>query len=194
MRTIVWDVDDVLNNLMGAWFEDWAASKKESPPLPFEGLADNPPHDLLGISRAEYIESLDAFRLCGKAAKLQPQPDVHEWFSRYGGKCRNVALTAVPLRAAHVSAEWVMRHFGRWIRSFNVVPSQRRGDDAENAHVSKSDFLRWWGKGDILVDDSEENVTEARALGMRAVLFPRPWNRSSLTIGDTLEELAKLVV
>ncbi|MDR3567260.1 MAG: hypothetical protein P4L43_04455 [Syntrophobacteraceae bacterium] len=192
MKTIVWDVDDVLNDLMGAWLADWTKANTASRPLPYEGLSTNPAHELLGISRAEYLESLDTFRLCGKAAKLTPQPEVYEWFARFGNTCRNVALTAVPLSAAHVSADWVMRNFGKWIRSYNVAPSSRAGDGEEILGETKSEFLLWWGKADVLVDDSEENVAGARALGMAAVLFPRPWNRSLLTIEDALDELSKL--
>jgi hypothetical protein len=193
MKVIVWDVDDVLNDLMGAWLGDWTEAGSGVAGTAYEKLTDNPPHDLLGISRAAYLESLDAFRLGGKAAGLAPEPEVHEWFCRQGQTCRHVALTAVPLRTAHVSAEWVMRNFGRWIRSFNVAPSARPGDGAQGSRETKADFLRWWGKGDILVDDREENIAGARSMGMCGVLFPRPWNHCSRTIRETLEELTGLI-
>ena len=193
MQVIVWDVDDVLNNLMGAWLDDFTASNSKTAPFRYEDLSRNPPNDLLGMSREEYLVSLDAFRLSGKAAKLEPVPEVFDWFSRYGDGCCSVALTAVPLCASHVSAEWVLRNFGRWVRSYNVVASPRPGDPLARPHATKSEFLRWWGKGDILIDDSLENVAGARSLGMHALLFPRPWNTSSLTIAETLEELAKFL-
>jgi len=131
--------------------------------------------------------------LSGKAARMQPVPEVFEWFCLHGEKAHNIALTATPLRAGSVSAEWVMRNFGRWIRSFSMVPSQRPGVDTGGNHSSKTEFLRWWGKGDILVDDSEENVTGALSLGLQAVLFPRPWNRAELTIPETLIRLTEMI-
>ncbi len=194
MKTIVWDVDDVLNDLMGAWFEDYAASIGADRFITYDRLTSNPPHALLGISHAEYVASLDKFRLSGMAEKMPPVAKIFEWFCRYGDSAHNVALTAAPLSASPVSAQWVMRHFGRWIRSFNVVPSARPGTEAAQYHMSKSDFLGWWGKADILVDDSEEHIAGALSLGMDAVLFPRPWNQSGQTINEALEELTELIL
>lgn len=193
MKTIIWDVDDVLNDLMRAWFEDYSASNGTRH-ISYDRLTSNPPHELLGISRMEYLESLDKFRLSGKAENMPPVADIFEWFCRNGESCHNVALTAVPLSASPVCAEWVMRNFGRWIRSFNVVPSPRPGMEAHQYHGAKSDFLGWWGKADILVDDSEENVAGAVSLGIRAVLFPRPWNRSVLTIKETLKIITQMTL
>ncbi|MCE5336658.1 MAG: hypothetical protein LLG06_18930 [Desulfobacteraceae bacterium] len=188
MKTIIWDVDDVLNDLTRAWFEDWLRSSGTGCSLKYDQLACNPPHELLGITHAEFLASLDAFRLSGKARDLPPFPETLDWFARYGNRCHHLALTATPLLAGHVSAEWVMRHFARWIRSFGITPSPRPGWPNDH-HAAKSDFLLWWGKGDILVDDSPANVAGALALGMDAVLFPRPWNRSEPSIGEALEEL-----
>jgi hypothetical protein len=192
MKTIIWDVDDVLNDLMGSWFEDW--SKSNPHVISYDNLSQNPPCKLLGITQVEYLRSLDAFRLSGKAAKLEPVPEIFEWFRHYGDRSNNVALTATPLSACPVSAEWVMRNFSRWIRSYNVVPSMRPGMEKDPYHISKSEFLSWWGKGDILVDDSEENVADAISTGMEAVLIPRPWNHSTLTITEALATLTELAL
>ena len=193
MKTIVWDVDDVLNDLMRAWFEDYSALNGTRY-ITYDRLTSNPPHELMGISRMEYLESLDKFRLSEMAENMPPVAEIFEWFCRYGESCHNVALTAAPLSASPVCAEWVMRNFGRWIRSFNVVPSPRPGIEAARYHGAKSDFLGWWGKADILVDDSEENVAGAASLGIRAVLFPRPWNRSVMTIKETLEIITQMTL
>jgi hypothetical protein len=190
MKTIVWDVDDVLNDLMRSWFEDWSMSKRCS--LPYERLTRNPPHALLGISRAEYLASLDDFRLGGKAQKMKPVPEIFNWFHEWGQSTHHVALTATPLCTAPVSAEWVMRNFGRWIRSFNIIPSARPGAEATHYHETKSEFLSWWGKGDILVDDNEKNIADALSIGMEAVLIPKPWNRSTLTVTEALSALTAL--
>ncbi len=193
MKTIVWDVDDVLNDLMRAWFEDWAARDERGRALSYDRLCVNPPHELLGISRLQYLLSLDDFRLSGKAAQMGPVPEVFEWFCRYGDKARHVALTAVPLRTAHVSADWVMRHFGRWVRSFNVIPSPRTGEEIRYDD-GKAGFLKWWAKADLLVDDGEKNIEGAAALGLRTLLFPRPWNREKAGIEDTLAALTDFVL
>jgi len=193
VKTIIWDVDDVLNDLMKAWLEDWL-SKGKTLFFAYDQLIRNPPHELLEITASDYLASLDDFRLSGKVCRLQPVKEVFDWFCLHGDRFHNVALTATPLRTAHISAEWVMRNFGRWIRSFNVVPSPRPGEDFAGGHKTKSDFLRWWGKGDILVDDNEDNIAGAASLGMHAVLFPRPWNKSSLTVKETLGKLAHLAV
>ena len=161
MKTIVWDVDDVLNDLMGAWFEDYAVSNGADSSIAYDRLTSNPPHVLLGISHEEYLASLDKFRLSGMAEKMPPVAEIFEWFCLYGNSAHNVALTATPLLASPVSAQWVMRNFGRWIRSFNVIPSSRPRIEATQYHISKFDFLRWWDKADILVDDSEENIAGA---------------------------------
>jgi hypothetical protein len=192
LKTIVWDVDDVLNDLTRSWFEDWSRGSG-SISRPYGSLTRNPPHELLGISRGQYLASLDDFRLCGKAANLPPLPEIYDWFCRHGEKCCNIALTAAPLCAAQVSAQWVMNHFGRWIRSFNIVPSYRPGDPAGKTLATKSEFLRWWGKCDLLIDDSEENIAGARGLALRTVLFPRPWNSSNLSPAETLRIITRFV-
>jgi phosphoglycolate phosphatase-like HAD superfamily hydrolase len=61
MKTIVWDVDDVLNDLMRAWFEDWVSTKHAHCPLTYDQITGNPPHELLGISSSDYQASLDDY-------------------------------------------------------------------------------------------------------------------------------------
>jgi hypothetical protein len=194
MKTIVWDVDDVLNDLMKAWFDDWISSRGSLHPISYDQLTSNPPHEILKISMPEYLASLDAFRLSRKARNMRPMPEVLEWFSRNGDSFHHVALTAAPLCATHVSAGWVMRNFGRWIHSFNVVPSRRPHGQNGQPNADKIEFLRWWGKGDVLVDDNPQNVAGALSIGMDAVLIPRPWNGSELSLDQAIETLTKLAL
>lgn len=193
MQTIVWDVDDVLNDLMRSWFETFWLPSHPDCSSRYEDILENPPHRLLEVSLGEYLASLDAFRLSGAAEQLLPVPEVLAWFRQYGERFRHIALTATPLRTAPVSAVWVTHRFGRWIRSFNFVPSIREGECIPMYDKTKSDYLSWWGRADILVDDSAVNVDAARVLGIRGVLMPRPWNQSRLTIAETLESLTELV-
>ena len=192
MKTIVWDIDDVLNDLMRDWFEqEWRPCHRHCAVI-YSDLRENPPDAILGISRTEYLQSLDAFRRTGFES-LNPVPEALSWFERHGARCRHIALTSVPLHAAHLSASWVLRHFGRWIRSVNIVPSHREGDGAVEYDKTKKEFLDWWGKADIFVDDSEINVTAASELGVAAIAMPRPWNSACSSIAETFERLGQMI-
>ena len=190
MQTIVWDVDDALNSLMYAWFT--GAWMKENPGcgIRYTGLTANPPDVVLGVARRQYLASMDAFRKTEFGIHLTPNAEVLDWFGGYGSSFRHIALTARPLETAPEVASWVMRHFGTWIRCFGIVPT-RVGEDVPIYDRGKGDYLRWLGKGDVLVDDGEENLDQASALGLRAVMWPQPWNRSTQDTTSTLLELAE---
>ena len=189
MKTIVWDVDDVLNNLMESWFKQQWLPRHPECQVGYSELTENPPHRVLGVSREAYLDSLDEFRLT-RMAGLAPATEVREWFEARGHQFRHVALTAVPLRAAHISAGWVMCYFGKWIRSFHFVPSPRQDDPPFHYDQFKGEFLRWLRQGDILVDDSSVNLTGAADLGLRGILFPRPWNNESKSVVGLLNQIS----
>ncbi len=192
MKTIAWDVDDVLNDLMRTWFERWWVPSHLDCPIAYDQISENPPHEFLGVSKSEYLASLDEFRLSQIAKEMTPIPEILVWFRKNGDHFRLLALTTTPLRTAPVSAAWVMNHFGRWIRSFHLVPSPREAEQIPAYDQSKEDFLRWWRKGDILVDDSALNVGLAQVLEIQAVLIPLPWKQSQLTLGEVLGVLTRL--
>lgn len=192
MKTIVWDVDDVLNDLMRVWFEESWSPAHETPRISYDDLLANPPHILLGITLTEYQLSLDTFRR-NQLEDLQPVPQTIDWFQQHGHKARHAALTAVPLWAAPISSAWVMRHFGRWMSSFNVVPSRRAGDEIHSHATTKKEFLQWWGKADVLVEDNPGNLAGAQELGMRTFLVPQPWNGKRRGLRETLDDLAAFV-
>jgi hypothetical protein len=190
--TIAWDVDDVLNDLTRVWLEQgWRAAHPECTTR-YDQLTANPPHECVGATREEYLRSLDAFRLARFDA-LDPSSEVLAWLSRHGASCRHVALTATPRRAAPLSAAWVVRHFGHWIRVFAFVPSAREDDHFPAFNATKVEALDWLTGIDVLVDDSPVHVAAARAAGRSAVLVPRPWNGASGTIVDALDELSEIV-
>ena len=184
MLTIAWDVDDVLNECMDIWFENWRR-KHPHLNLKYEDLKENPPYKILGISKEEYLTSLDEFRL-SFYKKMPPLFEVKQWFLKKGKFFRHLAVTAVPLNLAHISGEWVLRHFGNWIRIFCVVPSLRRGVKSLKYDKNKKEFFRWFSKVDIFIDDNESNIQECEKLGIKCILFPRPWNQNRLTIKETL--------
>jgi hypothetical protein len=189
MLTIVWDVDDVLNDLMRQWFhQGWKAEHPECT-LKFDDLVQNPPHEVLGVHRREYLFSMDRFRGTDQGLKLAPNPEIFGWFVAHGHKFRHIALTARPLETAPHVASWVMTHFGSWIRSFGVVPS-RPEEGVPIYDRSKIDFLKWLGCGDIFVDDADENVRDAESLGLRTFQIAQPWNKSTLTTAALANQLS----
>ncbi|MDD5664401.1 MAG: hypothetical protein PHT71_09100, partial [Victivallaceae bacterium] len=113
---IVWDVDDVLNNLTYEWFDEFETLNRTG--ITYEKLSENPPDRLLGISRESYLESLDDFRM-RRITSLKPVEETMQWFIRHGNKFRHAALTATPFRCAPASAQWVIKHYGNWIRTFH---------------------------------------------------------------------------
>ena len=60
---IVWDVDDVLNNLMASWIDDWSYRNKKK--YRINDLIENPPNRMLKISLEEYYNdsSIDYIEL-----------------------------------------------------------------------------------------------------------------------------------
>jgi hypothetical protein len=192
MLTIAWDIDDVLNELMLTWFTQvWKAEHPDSR-LGYSDISQNPPDRVLGISRADYLNSLDRFRASEGARNMPPNRPVLEWLNSFGESYRHIALTARPLESTPHAAEWLFRHFGMYIRTFAVVPS-RYADGVPPYDRDKPEYLSWLGKADILVDDSEENIRGAERLGLRGVLYPQPWNRASENADAVLLSITKRV-
>jgi FMN phosphatase YigB (HAD superfamily) len=189
MNTIVWDVDDVLNDLTGVWLREQWRPAHPACLVTYSDLCCNPPHSVIGARLEEYLQSLDDFRLRRYLPDLAPLPEALAWFELHGHRYRHIALTSVPLQYAPISAGWVVRHFGRWIRSFNFVPSGRTGESIPVYDGSKQEFLSWWGNASVMVDDHPGNVESARNAGVRAVLMPRPWNNGTGAIEETFEKL-----
>jgi len=188
MKTIIWDVDDVLNDLMKEWFgKHWLPSHPDCA-IRYEDLLENPPYNILHITIDNYRKSLDKFRMT-RGSELLPVLEVHDWFKAHGSKFRHIALTAVPLSLAHISAAWVYKYFGLWIRSFNVVPSPRSTDPHFNYDQSKKEYLVWLKKGDIFIDDNLVNIAGAKDLGIETVIIPRPWNKTCGSIYKILQSL-----
>lgn len=191
MQTIVWDVDDVLNDLMHQWFSrGW---KQEHPATTVEycELRENPPHVSLGATREEYLTSMDAFRKTDAGIHLQPNAEVLAWFAAHGSKFRHVALTSRPLETVPDVAAWVMRYFGKWIRCFGVVPTRTR-EGVPMYDCGKGDYLLWLGKGDVLIDDTPENLRQAAEIGVKTLVWPQPWNDSHLTTTEILQILTNM--
>jgi hypothetical protein len=178
MRTIVWDVDDVLNNLTEHWLEYGAITK-------------NSPHELLGMSFEDYLKSLDEFRASVSGMeRLTPNAQIMAWMKEHGSRYRHLALTARPTYAAGAGAAWVMNHFGAWIRSVAFVPL-RKPASWPDYDLRKVDYIEWLDAGAILIDDQPGHVMQMKEKGLQAVLFPQPWNGSTQTVAQVLSQLAE---
>lgn len=190
IRTLVWDIDDVLNDLTRMWFEKEWHPGHPGCRLRYEDLSVNPPHELLGVSKAEYLLSLDRFRLSPAAAGMRPDATLMKWFEDNGSLYRHVALTARPRKTAGAGAQWLLEHFGKWFQVFCFVPSGREGETSCQADRNKSDFLAWLGKADYFIDDNAANHMSAESLGIKSFLVARPWNSGGLTLPEILGVIA----
>lgn len=193
MITIAWDVDDVLNDLMRCWLNDKWLPEHPDCKIRFEQITENTPERIINSSKEEYLLSLDSFRLSKAYSRMEPNPEILAWFEKSGGKTRHIALTSVPLKTAHISADWVVKNFGRWIRSFNFIPSSRIGDNVTEYDSTKTDYLRWLNKIDVLVEDSDQNIREAGKIGVKGILIKRPWNKGDLSVKAALAEINKII-
>ena len=86
-----------------------------------------------------------------------------------------------------------MRHFGRWIRTFHVVPTPRDDDPAPEYEQSKAESLKHFRDVDVFVDDTPCNLAAVAESGVKAVAFPRPWNANRTSVRETLGLLAGLI-
>jgi len=189
MKTIVWDLDDVLNQHQAVWF--LANHQRFHPGLKYADLTTNPPCYLLGLSREEYYCSIDEFRLSPAAAAMKPREEILTWFQEWGALFHHIILTARPKGTVSPAAEWVFRHFGKWVSQFAVVPSPRGNDHRQQ---TKADFIAAHLKDvDFFIDDHATNVAEVAQLGIRSFLFPQPWNNSSWSVAEILTALSSAV-
>ena len=193
MLTIAWDRDDVLCELMRSWFVETYRPCHPGASACFEDITDNPPCESLGMSREDYLASLDAFRASPAFDELAPVTAVVNWFERNGHRCRHVVVTATTLASAPSAAGWTFRHFGKWVRSFHLLPAYRPGEDLPDYDTDKGDILAWLDNVDVLVDDSPDNIAAAGRAGVKGILTPQPWNDAPGTIVDALARLDRLL-
>lgn len=192
MLTIVWDIDDVLNDFMKRWFEQWWRPKKTDCKFNYHDLIKNPPHNILGIDLQEYQNSIDAFRHSKLFEVMPPNIEVLEWFRKYGQLSRHIALSAVSRNAVTASASWLFTHFGDWIRTFTFVPSQRSGENLPLYDSAKAGYIRWFNKADVFIEDNEDNIAGIEQLNIRRIIIARPWNSSKIGFEELLSILTDM--
>lgn len=176
MKTIIWDIDDVLNDLMLEWFVFYIKSHPIK--IDYSHLSKNPPNELLGITLDYYHKSLDEFRQ-QYFIDLKPVEQIYQWFEKYGSKFKHVAVSSVPFTCSHLSAQWLINNFGRWVRTFHFIPSYRKNIIIPKYDNTKGDFIKSLNKVDLFIDDNEKNIEEVKNLGIKTITFPRPWNSKS---------------
>jgi hypothetical protein len=181
---IIWDLDDTLNSLMAEWLAFWNTSSGSA--VSYGELIKNPPHELLGIAKADYLRSLDEFRNSRAGRHLKPNPSVLEWFRKHGHDFDHHVITARPEATVPVAADWVFSHFGQWIRHFHFVPAVR-----ENCHVpdmgeAKAVVIDRIGGGDYFLDDDPLNLETAGSSVGLVLLVPQPWNNGNASVDELL--------
>jgi 5'(3')-deoxyribonucleotidase len=194
MITIVWDIDDVLNDLMRIWFETWWLPTHHDCKLTYQNIRENPPHRLLSSSIKKYLDSLDDFRRSKNYEEMQPNPAIIGWFHRYGHLCHHIALTSVPRKAAHISASWVLRHFGDWIRTFHFVPSSRAGEYLPCYETEKSEYIQKLKQADVFIDDNPANIRSTIPMGIKCFMVSRPWNHGGTPLYKILDHLRNMAL
>lgn len=179
---------------MRAWFEEFLRKNRLGKNrLTYDQLSENPPHSLLGVTLNQYLASLDEFRLSRHYEQLVPNKEILNWFKMYGHCCHHLALTAVPLKAAPLTSAWVLKYFGKWIRTFAFIPSKRAKETITVYDCSKADFIGRHGKIDILIDDNAEQIEKAAQIGVQGVLISQPWNAGRGNLSEVIATLTSAV-
>ena len=192
MKTIIWDIDDVLNDLMKSWFEHDRRLKNTENKIKYKDLIENPPHRLLNITERQYLAALDKFRNSAAAQNMRPNPVLLRWFHLHGHEARHIALTSRPLHTVPLLSAWVFKNFGLWIRTFAFVPCRMK-KNTPLYEKNKKEYLKWLAKADILIDDSPENIKGAKESGIKGLLYPAPWNKSDITVERLLAMLTQQI-
>ncbi len=192
MLTIVWDIDDVLNDLTAAWFKNWWLPGHSDCRLAYEDLVENPPHQVLGIAKEDYLASIDEFRGLHEP-DLSPNVEILDWMHEEGRNYRHFVLTARPVGFVPGQAHWVFRHFRGFVCGYGIVPS--RPLEVQALYPStKAEYLLWMGVGDIFVDDNKANITAVQKLGLAAILYPQPWNGSTKSTRQVIDAIERAAV
>ena len=181
---IIWDLDDTLNSLMAEWLASWNASSGVG--VSYGELTQNPPHESLGIAKADYLRSLDEFRNSQAGRHLKPNLVILEWFRKHGHDFDHHVLTARPTATVPVAADWVFSHFGQWIRHFHFVPAVREECPVQDMGEAKAVVIDRIGGGDYFLDDDPVNVETARSTVSQVLLVPQPWNNGKTSMDELL--------
>jgi 5'(3')-deoxyribonucleotidase len=195
MKTIVWDVDEVLNNLVIEWLEYWKVLFPDCK-ITYDQITNYSLKKVLNAPSNEILQSIDDFKFLGFFTDLKPNQKILKWFEEYGKYFHHIALTSCSLRTSHISASWVYENFGRWIRSFHCIPSSREGKEDIIYDINKAEYIKRIEDVDIFIDDCPENCEKVQDLyhGIKIFTPKKPWNTGTgIDIEEILREITKLI-
>ncbi len=129
MTTLVWDIEDVVNELTAQWL----ATINHNTISTNCQTTNSDFHTFLGWSRDEYLHPIDGYK-DEDYRDFAPNKLVIGLMSE-AEFCSNILLTATPLNSAPHSAELTLRHFSSLIDGIPIAPSNRLG--AQHTEVSK---------------------------------------------------------
>ena len=183
---LVWDVDDVLNLLMVSWLKHWNLMNDSN--FSLLDIKENPPYEILGISKEMYFANLDDFRNSEAGINVEENSTVKNWFENHGNKFNHMACTARPIHTMPNQAWWIYHNYGRWIHTVHVAGTGRN-NEMDYKKISKADFISWIDKKVIFIDDSEENINNVSTVGAETILYPQPWNIADYSAEDFIAKL-----
>lgn len=186
--TICWDVDDVLTNSMEKWLDSYYNLFFSKHPIKYKELIQNPPHEILKISKEDYLKNLDNWRLA-YYNKNTVNPEIMAWFDNHGCKYHHIALTSEPIECVPIVSKWIFENLGTWIRTFSCIPSSRLNINIPVLDATKAEFCKRMNI-DVFIDDMPKNYIEAKELDIKSFLVKQPWNEGQ-PIQDILKELTE---
>ena len=162
MLTIVWDVDDVLNDLMSAGSRRRGSRRIRSRPLAYCRYHGESAASRAGRRAAEYLESLDSFRASDRArANCRPIPRCSTGCARYGPR-----VSATWRYGASAGERARTRPSGCSAISettsacFGVVPS-RLAAGVPAYDRDKGEFLEWFGRAGLSWSTTARRMSRA---------------------------------
>lgn len=187
---IVWDVDDVLNNLMASWIDDWSYRNKKK--YRINDLIENPPNRMLKISLEEYYNDLDTFRNENNGDHIPVNKEIMVWFKEKGHLFHNIACTARSKSTRACQARWIYNNYGNWISTVNMSYSGRLKNKKDS--LNKIEFLGFLNKDLLFIDDNEDTIKEAKDMGFDTLLYPQPWNSSTITVNELINKINQKIL
>ena len=167
----------------------------KGPKIQYEQIVQNPPHDILGISKEKYLQTLDKFRTM-MYFTLKPNQEILNWFEKNGSKAHFSVLTATPSSCVTFSSRWIFDNFGKWIRTFAYIPSKREGVNDLVFDSTKADWLVR-NHVNIFIDDSPKNIIEVQVRSdnkINCYLVKQPWSNEGMPISDILKEIEEKLI
>jgi len=185
---LIWDVDDVLNDLTIRVLEELGVVNTG----PVTSSFSNPRDYVLSLGYEEdtYLTCLDNVRR-NVFHELKPNAEIQSWLQEHGSKYSHMALTSTPLQFCSNSASWVFAHFSHWIDSFGCTPSPRPTDPKGMRYRTKAEYLTRLSTPYILIDDTVSNLEQIDPINGFGLQFPTRWS-STQTIPECLQSISAL--